>query len=325
MPILSVIIPVYNVEKYLRQCLDSVVNQTLEDIEVIVINDGSRDNSKMILDEYANRYDNIRVVDKINEGVAIARNIGIDMSKGKYIAFLDSDDYIDYDMYKNMITRIEVENADIIQCGFELVDQNTNRTVGYIKNEACSLNNIDATKLFLSFKIIGYTCNKVYRRKLFIDNDIKYPKVFCYEDMRVVLASFLNCNKMIIINKTYYKYRQVGTSLSKTASKKHIKTYIDQLEIWMKIIREFNNNELNQFIITFNLIAFINVLKMYILYLDCDRKLIYRKFNSYFVNIEPDIGIVRCLKNRNITKGFKFIYILWKLRVYDLFVKYKIL
>ena len=114
-PKISVIIPVYNTEKYLRQCLDSVVNQTLKDIEIICINDGSTDNSLQILNEYASSDNRIKLINLIaNKGVSFARNFGIRLSKGRYIGFVDSDDWIDLSFYENLYLTTKKQDSDII-------------------------------------------------------------------------------------------------------------------------------------------------------------------------------------------------------------------
>ena len=123
-PKVSIIIPVYNVEKYLKKCLDSVVNQTLKDIEIIVVNDGSPDNSQKIIDEYAKKYSQIASYTKENGGLSDARNYGIKKSKGKYLAFIDSDDFIDHDMIKKMYNKAVKENLDIVVCNSVEVYEN---------------------------------------------------------------------------------------------------------------------------------------------------------------------------------------------------------
>ena len=119
-PIVSILVPVYNVSKYLRQCLDSLVNQTLSDIEIICVNDGSTDESGKILQEYAAVDSRIVVVNKANGGLPSARNAGLDVARGKYVGFVDGDDYVDSDMYRKMYNAAIANNADIVVCGGHL-------------------------------------------------------------------------------------------------------------------------------------------------------------------------------------------------------------
>ena len=112
MPKVSVIVPVYNVEKYIEKCLESLVNQTLKDIEIIIVNDGSKDKSEKIINKFLSKYKNIVYVEKQNGGLSDARNYGMKYAKGEYIAFLDSDDYVDTTIYEKMYNKAKEENAD---------------------------------------------------------------------------------------------------------------------------------------------------------------------------------------------------------------------
>ena len=119
----SIIIPVYNVEKYLRQCLDSIVNQTLKEIEVICINDGSTDNSPIILEEYEKKDPRIRVITQENMGSGVARNRAIQQAKGKYIGFMDSDDWADPTMFEKLYENAELNNSDIVMCPMLIINE----------------------------------------------------------------------------------------------------------------------------------------------------------------------------------------------------------
>ncbi|WP_060668318.1 glycosyltransferase family 2 protein [Oceanobacillus caeni] len=114
-PLISVIIPVYNVEEYLEECLNSIINQTYKHIEVIIINDGSTDNSYKVINEYANNYKNMKVINQKNAGQSVARNKGMEIAKGKYIYFLDSDDYILPETFDNLVQQLEKNNLDLIR------------------------------------------------------------------------------------------------------------------------------------------------------------------------------------------------------------------
>ena len=118
MPKVSLIIPVYNVENYIEKCLNSVVNQTLKDMEVIIVNDGSKDLSKQKIQKYLEKYPWIKYLEKENGGLSDARNYGMPYATGKYIAFLDSDDYVEETMYEEMYNIAEKENADMVDCDF---------------------------------------------------------------------------------------------------------------------------------------------------------------------------------------------------------------
>ena len=119
MPKVSIIVPVYNVEKYIEKCLESLVNQTLEDIEIIIVNDGSKDNSKEIVKQYLEKYPEKMVyLEKENGGLSDARNFAIPYAKGEYVAFLDSDDYVELNMYEDMYKIAKNEDSDMVECDF---------------------------------------------------------------------------------------------------------------------------------------------------------------------------------------------------------------
>ena len=115
-PKISIIIPVYNVEKYLDRCIDSIINQSLKDIEIILVDDGSPDNCPQLCDEWAKKDSRIKVIHKENAGLGMARNTGMQHATGEYIAFIDSDDYVDLDMYAKLLEKAELHNADIVYC-----------------------------------------------------------------------------------------------------------------------------------------------------------------------------------------------------------------
>ena len=122
-PQISVIVPIYNVEKYLAKCIDSIINQTLTNIEIILVNDGSTDNSRKIIDKYDKKDSRIKVIHKKNGGQGSARNAGLDIAKGEYIGFVDSDDWIDSNMYENLYNAAISNNADIVVCNRKVFDE----------------------------------------------------------------------------------------------------------------------------------------------------------------------------------------------------------
>ena len=122
--LVSVIVPVYNVEKYLRKCLDSIINQTYKEIEIIIVDDGSKDNSGQICDEYSEKYDNIVLIHKKNQGLGMARNTGMEYMRGEYVTFVDSDDYIGSTMIEKLVENIEKNNVDMCKSGLQPVDEN---------------------------------------------------------------------------------------------------------------------------------------------------------------------------------------------------------
>lgn len=179
--LVSIIVPIYNVEKYLHKCIDSILNQTLKNIEIILVNDGSTDNCGKIIDEYAKKDERIIVIHKENEGQSSARNKGLDIARGKYIGFVDSDDWLHHDMYENLYNAINESNADLCICGREAYSED--RILGYqikLENELIDLNEYDirdyiSSKLF--YKHTVSSCNKIYKKEIIKNNNIRFEDV----------------------------------------------------------------------------------------------------------------------------------------------------
>ena len=212
----SVIVPVYNVEKYLRQCLDSLVNQTLKDIEIICINDGSTDDSLKVLQEYASEHLNVVVIDQENQGVSIARNNGINKAQGDYICFVDPDDWVEPDMFKILYEKAVKTGVDIVECDYKMVFENSTK----IKNRTLfgSLHTwkkfpIACGKIF-DWKYVktqvfnGLRCmvwNRLYKRSLIFDNNLTFPDGKC-EDYPFSLDAVLSAKSIVYCHKTLYNY-----------------------------------------------------------------------------------------------------------------------
>ncbi|MDV4769588.1 glycosyltransferase, partial [Enterococcus faecium] len=181
---ISIIVPVYKVEPYLRKCVDSILAQTFTDFEVILVDDGSPDNSGKICDEYASKDSRVRVIHKKNGGLSSARNAGIDVARGKYLGFVDSDDYIEKDMYELLYDNIVKEQADLSICG--IYDIYAGKKVKILPEEYKVLDKVSAMKIVLeaqSFSV--HAVNKLYKKELF--NKIRYPENIITEDAAVIL------------------------------------------------------------------------------------------------------------------------------------------
>lgn len=212
---ISVIIPVYNVEAYLRKCIDSVCNQTYQNLEIILVDDGSTDTSGQICDEYSLKDDRIIVYHINNSGPGIARNYGIEKSHGDYIAFVDSDDWIEPEMYKTLIEISEKEDLPIVGCSVmtEYEDGTSknnyaNRSSGNISGERCILDILYQTE-----NAWGAMYNKIYRKEVF--NTIRFPEISNMEDYVVSTQIFLNREKIYFYNVPMYHYIFRTGSLSK--------------------------------------------------------------------------------------------------------------
>lgn len=202
---ISVIVPIYNAEKYLERCIGSLRIQTYRDIEIILINDGSTDKSSGICDYYASLDNRIKVIHKLNEGVAAARNDGLKIAIGEYVGFVDSDDYIDENMYEQLYLSAHVHNADIVQGGCKRVSLSgsclysskfKNKVVIGRKKcfrEHCEKKNVDAS-----------SCTKLFKREIL--GDIDFGGFHHNEDLYFNTQIFFKCKVLIIRNELFYKY-----------------------------------------------------------------------------------------------------------------------
>lgn len=206
MPKVSVIVPIYNVEKYLEKCINSLLSQTLEDIQIILVNDGSKDNSGNIAKEYEkNNKDRVIYVEKENGGLSDARNYGLKYATGDFIAFLDSDDYIEKNAYEEMYNKAIEENADYVECDFIWEFPNKIRVDKQYpyKNK----------KEMLSFvRVVAW--NKLIKRQLIIDNNLEFPKGLRYEDVEFTYKLIPFINKFAYVDKPFIHYVQRKGSIA---------------------------------------------------------------------------------------------------------------
>ena len=220
MPKVSIIVPIYNTEKYLQKCIESICNQTLRDIEIILVNDGSTDGSSEICEKYKLQDNRIIVIHKENNGLSSARNTGLDIAKGEYIGFVDSDDFIDKDMYKilyELCTNYDCEIASSIYTTIK--DFND---IDVIRSENISIyDNKEAVKKLYTENIFGYSvCNKLFKRQLFEGE--KFPIGRIYEDASLIYKIFAKSKQIIFIDRVlyYYIYRENSITTSKVTAKR---------------------------------------------------------------------------------------------------------
>lgn len=208
----SVIVPIYNTASFLDKCLNSLVHQTLDDIEIICVNDGSTDHSQSIINEFLLKYPyRVKSILKRNGGLSDARNMGLQEACGEYIAFLDSDDYVELDLYEKMYAKACQTRADIIVCGFKRVTLEGN------------VLSIEQTQLKKSYSSIdGLTSiapaawNKLYKRELWIQSEVRYPKGVWYEDLPTTIKLMLYANNIATVNEPLIYYVQHPNSISYT-------------------------------------------------------------------------------------------------------------
>jgi glycosyltransferase involved in cell wall biosynthesis len=214
-PKLSIIVPVYNCANHLPRCLKSILNQTFSDFEIILVNDGSTDESGKLCDQFTQTDPRIIAIHKENGGPGSARNAGLELAKGNYIGFVDSDDYIDNLMFETMINVAGKEQADIVQCGFENTSpEGVVVTTSKYSNQSItgSINNVRAFSL--QRQINNFIHCKIFRKTI-IDN-IRFPNLYASEDAVFILQACSICEKLIILEEPFYKYVQHPESLTRS-------------------------------------------------------------------------------------------------------------
>lgn len=233
---LSVIVPCYNVEAYLSKCIDSIINNKVKDMEIILINDGSKDKTLEIINEYNNKYsDIITVIDQKNQGLSMARNAGIKIARGEYISFVDSDDYIESGMYQEMLNKASEKNFDIVCCGVNVVYPNNTLKVGPgFENDCYDKESIK------SIMNIWYTAawNKIYKKELF--KDLQFKKGIWYEDVEFLYRLIPNVNSIGKVDNCYYNYIQRSGSITYTYNDK-LYDFINNFE---SIIKYYKDNKI---------------------------------------------------------------------------------
>ena len=228
---LSIIVPCYKVEEYIKECLDSLLHQTYQDIEVIMVDDGSPDHTGDILDEYAQKYANFKAIHTENGGLSAARNAGLPYVTGEYLAFVDSDDVVPLDAYEKMVGSLQQTHSDLAT-GF--VNRfNSEKTYPSILHKKAITGTFYKTNIKEHPELVYDTTawNKVYKSQIFIDNDLKYPVGLTYEDIPVSLRYHLLSQNVDIIADDIYHWRvREGTNQSITQKRTNLKMFRDRLE-----------------------------------------------------------------------------------------------
>ena len=249
----SIIIPVWGVEKYISKCLDSLVNQTLEDIEIIVVNDGSPDNSQKIIDEYVKKYpDKVKSYIKENGGQGSARNYGLEVSTGEYIGFVDSDDFVELDMFEKMYNKAKKDKADIVVCGSYNVSEDYSKKDKdvFVTNYDTDLENVIFGKMAV--------WNKIYKRNIIVDNKITFKEKVWYEDLAFTLKTIINSSKFSFIDEPLYDYliRQ-----GSTMNNSNVERNLEILQAFDDVLDYIYKNNKEDYL---NLIEFLAIDHIYI-------------------------------------------------------------
>ena len=221
----SVIVPVYNVEKYIKRCIESILVQTYTDFELLLIDDGTTDMSSQYCKEYASKDPRIKYVYKNNGGLSDARNTGLDLASGDYICFVDGDDYIESDLLEIAIQQIQNSDSDMCVFGW-YIEYNGQKKVGNYRLSDSRINANDAQKILLSPEgFQSFAWNKIYKAELW--EDIRYPIGKYYEDIYTTYKIIDKCERIKLINKPLYIYIQRKGSISNHMSYSKAKDYYE--------------------------------------------------------------------------------------------------
>lgn len=202
----SIIIPVYNTGKYLHKCIDSILHQTYQDLEIIIVDDGSNEETAIICDDIASCDERIKLFHKNNEGVSIARNTGLNLSTGKYIGFVDSDDWINLDMIENLVKEMEFYNADIVMCDATTIWDNGKREKDTFRclSNSCVLDKSEITPIYL-LEQAGACWRALYKARLIFDYSVSFPGGLKFSEDRIFnMIALGNCTKFRYVKKSFY-------------------------------------------------------------------------------------------------------------------------
>lgn len=216
----SIIVPVYNTEKYLEKCLDSIINQTYQNYELIIINDGSTDKSQNIINEYKNKYEFIKAYEKQNTGVADTRNYGISKVQGDYIIFVDSDDYIELNTLE-MINK-NIGNVDVLKYGYSIVTDTEKKVINNIDTQLTNGSN-GFIKLCENKNPFDMPCGYAFRTEYWLDNNFKFKVGHLHEDFGLIPLVILKANTFVSINASLYNYYMSDNSITRNVNDEQLK------------------------------------------------------------------------------------------------------
>lgn len=234
----SVIVPAYNAEAYIRKCLDSLLNQTKKEIEIIAVNDGSKDKTLDILNEYKSNYPEIiTVISQENQGLSTTRNNGIKVARGKYIAFVDSDDYVKEDMLEVMFNKALQGDYDVVACGVDAVypDKVMPISIG-IDFDSKKLTPAESKEIFLNMYVI--VCNKIFKKELFSDEQLLFEPGIWFEDVLFFSKLVPNLKSIACVENYFYEYLQRTDSITYTYSDKLLDIHL----VLNKILEYYKKN-----------------------------------------------------------------------------------
>lgn len=303
MPIkVSVIIPVYNCEKYIGQCVETLINQTLKECEFIFINDGSNDNSLNILSDFEKKDSRIKIINQTNQGVSAARNAGLKIVDGEYIGFVDGDDYVEEDYFERLYECAKENSCDMVFANWRSEQEGHENTLNLPFQKEVVLNKVyietEIYPFFLKADGLNSVCNKIIKRKLIIENNITFPKgVTLGEDAAFNIKAFTYASNCYYVDYTGYYYREVEGSATRDIIRKDY--FRSALSVYKENHEEFNNWSLtDEEIKRLKSIKFINnvISYTYVYFKPNDKNKLRDRF-IYIKNMIKTKEVVQALKS----------------------------
>lgn len=243
---LSIIIPVYNSDKTISKCIESILEQDLKEKEIILIDDGSMDNSLHILLEYERKYNCVKVIAQDNMGQGVARNNGIKIAAGNYITFVDSDDYISgIRSYSKFIDKCYKNDLDLLIFNYIIVQDNVNHDIAIFTENVIFSSEEVLSKFLLSNEVEGYSCNKIFKSKLFKEDGIRFIEGKKYEDIPLVVDAIILSNKIEFDNTKTYNYVINNSSTTRNININTLHDEVDSMEFIIEKVKKLNSTKMN--------------------------------------------------------------------------------
>ena len=308
---LSIIIPIFNAEKYLEKCIDSILEQRYTEYELILVDDGSIDKSAQMCDEYADKDNRVIVIHKENGGLSDARNTGVKVTKGEYIFFIDSDDFLDDNKaLEKIVNRLKKSNADVLNFGFKKYYANEDKEYNYFKiDKNMPIEYCKDEKgfefLMQNSLYIASAWNKVIRRQLFEKSDLSFKKGIYSEDIDWCARLLIVAKKFDFINESFYCYRQREGSISKSISNKNLKDLKDAIVICYDMSKDLQGDFKNDYL---SYVAY-----QYATFLVCQAKVKLNQENKTYIDQMRKYSFL--LKYSN-NKKVRILYILHRVLEY---------
>lgn len=267
-PVISIVVPVFNVEKYLSHCLDSIIGQSYNNLEIICVNDGSTDNSADILDLYAAKDYRIKIITQKNAGLSVARNTALDYATGEYISFIDSDDWIAPDFYEILINEALASDAQVVQCGYHKISEEHDKiklfSAGCWQNYTEILSNLDKC----------YVWNKIWRADILKKYQLRFEPHLYYEDILFTAKAAKHITNWVLIDYAGYFYRYNPASITHAPDKEK-KRSDDRYKINSLVLSEYAQDANKNIVKKFMLRHLIDVNEL-------SNNLIYKKYSELF-------------------------------------------